>query len=130
MKRHQKNSVLEEKCMQGKQILAEMKITAIHRMAKSNWVRKKKDADWLQAGELYLNAYAHCFSGNHSKEIRNFKYNIVSWYLCASWSSVMLITTCTAIVSYYNSHLSSPWSYQRLILFLKQIPEKVILLVS
>lgn len=61
--------------------------------------QEKKDAVWLQASELYLNVYAHRFSGNHSKEIRNFKYNIVTWYLCAILSSITLITTCTAIVS-------------------------------
>lgn len=50
--------------MQEKQILAEVRITAIHRMAKLTRVRnkKKKKRMQLQVGELYLNVYPHCFS--------------------------------------------------------------------
>lgn len=68
--------------------------------------QERKDEVWLQVGKLYLNVCAHCFSGKHSKEIRNFKYNIVSWYLCASWSPALLLSLTVIHISPHLDHIN------------------------
>lgn len=68
--------------------------------------QERKDEVWLQVGKLYLNVCAHCFSGKHSKEIRNFKCNIVSWYLCASWSPALLLSLTVIHISPHLDHIN------------------------
>lgn len=56
------NSVSEEKMMQEKQILAEARISSVHKTVKLTWYMKKKNVVWLQIDECYWNVYPHCSS--------------------------------------------------------------------